>query len=184
MEREKICLLMARGEEIYNESFYKKGVVSRWYFSLTDEERDYLDASELSFCVPNTRRVRVDKKRREALRDVRERDGFLEEFKKNLAFLKKRGGVHYSEAIALAEKLLSLFKVRLPDPISSETSHEHFSGQGWNACLGAAAQEGVIPREKKSQSESRTIKAWEEGWNAAREELLKNKGYRNIFKAG
>lgn len=168
MEKEKICLLMARGEEIYNESFYKKGVVSQWYFSLTDEERDYLDGSEFGFCVPNTERVRVDKERREALREAREREGFLKELKKKLVFLKKRKGPYYSEAVSRAEGLLLLFKIRLPMPMGSESSYDYFSGRGWNACIMEAVKKGMIPLIKEKRDQGKPAEwAMDDGWNAA-----------------
>jgi len=178
MEREKTRLLRDRCFEVYEKSnlgkIKRRAIFSRWYLSLADEERDYLDASELSFCVPNTRRIRADQKRREVLREARERNNFLDELKKEMMFLKKKRGGHYDETVARAEKLRLLFKIRLPALTSAEACQEYFSGQGWNAYLYEAVKKGRAPKEKKGQSNDNTARAWQEGWSAARETLLSN----------
>ncbi len=177
MEREKTTLLHDRCWEVYEKSNLgeskKRVIFSRWYFSLTDEERDYLDASNLSFCVSNTRGVRADKKRREALREARGREVFLKELKKNLALLKRKGGTLYEGAVVRAERLISLFNIRLPTPMGSESSYDYFYGCGWNNCVMEAVKRGVILAVKEKDQGKPVEWAMADGWNAAREEILR-----------
>src|SRR3989344_4903223 len=169
MNREEMRLLANKCLEMYEKSNFgeRKRFLSRWYFSLTDEKRDCLDMVVFYFCAPDTERVRLDRVRREALRDARERDGFLEEVKKKLAFLKKRDGGHYNEAVARAEKLRLLFKIRLSEAISFEAIWDYSFGLGWNTYLLTAIKEGRLPKEKKIQPDDNTTRVWEAGWNAA-----------------
>ena len=178
MEKRQIDALEHRFDEI---SEKPDAVITKWYYTLRDEEKDYVDQAYALF-LPYSRRSKADRRRRQANKEARERDSFLEELKKNLAFLKKRRGTRYREAVARAEKLLPLFKIRLPDPVGNETGREYFFGNGWNGCLEAVAQLGAIPGERKSQSAKIAFKIWDEGWNAAREALLNNEESKKIFR--
>ncbi len=172
MKKEQIDALEVSFDKVSKKS-YAAAVIAKWYYALTDEERDYADEEYVVF-VPYSRRARKDRLRREALREARERKVFLAELKKILASLKKKKGMRcYRKAVARAEKLISLFKIRLPDMISNETSQEYFFGSGWNTCLGTAVKEGKIPEERECELKDDTMEAyWQKGWNAAREELL------------
>jgi len=176
MERERVSLLHDRCWKVYEKSNLgeskKRAIFSRWYFSLTDEERDYLDMSNLSFCVPNSRGVRADKKRREALRGAREREVFLKELKKKLSPLKRKREAFYKKAVVRAERLISLFNIRLPMPMGSESSYDYFSGCGWNNCVMDVVKKGLIPAAKEKEQGKPVEWAMNDGWNAAREEML------------
>lgn len=186
MEKEKFSLLHDRCWEVYEKSNLgeskKRFIFSRWYFSLTDEERDYLDASSVSFCVPYSRGILADRKRRAAAREAREREIFLGELKISLASLKENGEGSYEAAVSRAEKILPLFKIRLPMMTSFETCQESFEGDGWNACLMQAVKRGEIPEERASlQKDGNMTRAVAGGWNAARAELSRK--FSELLKA-
>ncbi len=59
--------------------------------------------------------------------------------------------------------------------IGSESAHELFENQGWNACIRRALSSGVVPKEKtKSKSMMETAK--NDGWNQAVEKIQEVSG--------